>query len=327
MNIDSFEQLKTRNGRLRLKRCGSMPALTIFVVCAPTSNYDEEEVEPFYMDLEKFNREDHIFFKVIIEDVNVKIGPRRASEEPHIGTHGLEWNEQGERLSEFIMAANTIHGNSQFQKPHLQGWKWESPNGEYHNEIDHIIVNRRFCLTDVAVFPKFHTGSDHCLLRARFYFSRKEEKAAKFQTRSSRTTANWDVFNSLVGCWEDAVVDNIDEDYDRLIQHLHFSAMKAESSKVTQRRFSPETLELIRQRGIVRAAGNREVASELQKQCKQAIKEDLKERRTAVRQLQDQNDCTPAPRRNSYSVQKGNGKNHSRILLRSRRWPRPPFVI
>ncbi|VDM62048.1 unnamed protein product [Angiostrongylus costaricensis] len=44
MNIDSFEQLTTRIGRLRLKRHGSIPALTIFVVCAPTSTYDEEEV-------------------------------------------------------------------------------------------------------------------------------------------------------------------------------------------------------------------------------------------------------------------------------------------
>uniref|UniRef100_A0A0K0DH92 Carbam_trans_N domain-containing protein n=1 Tax=Angiostrongylus cantonensis TaxID=6313 RepID=A0A0K0DH92_ANGCA len=32
MNIDPFEQLTTRIGRLRLKRCGSKPALTIFVV-------------------------------------------------------------------------------------------------------------------------------------------------------------------------------------------------------------------------------------------------------------------------------------------------------
>ena len=111
MNIDSFEQLTTRIGRLRLKRCGSTPALTIFVVYAPTSNYDEEEVEAFYMDLERFYREDHTFFKVIIGDFNAKIGPRRSSEERHIGTHGLEWNEQGERLSEFIMATKTIHGN------------------------------------------------------------------------------------------------------------------------------------------------------------------------------------------------------------------------
>ncbi|KAE9416556.1 hypothetical protein Angca_007491, partial [Angiostrongylus cantonensis] len=180
MSIDLFEQLTTRIGRLRLKRYGSMLALIIFVVYAPTSNYDEEEVEALYMDLEKFYREDRAFYNVIIGDFNAKIGPRRSSEERHIGTHGLEGNEQDKWLSEFIMATTTIHGNSQFQKPHPQRWTWESPNGEYHNEIDHTIVNRKFCLTVVAVVPKFNTESD---LRARFYFSQKGEKAAKFKNR------------------------------------------------------------------------------------------------------------------------------------------------
>ncbi|KIH61268.1 hypothetical protein ANCDUO_08464, partial [Ancylostoma duodenale] len=46
MNIDLFEQLTTRIGRLRLRRCGSIPAVTIFVAYAPTSSYDDEEIEP-----------------------------------------------------------------------------------------------------------------------------------------------------------------------------------------------------------------------------------------------------------------------------------------
>ncbi|KAK6740717.1 hypothetical protein RB195_008892 [Necator americanus] len=95
-NIDSFEQITTRIGRLRMRRCGPTPALTIFVAYAPTSSYEEEEeVEAFYMHLEKFYREDHAYYKVIIGDFNAK----------------------GERLSEFIMTTKTIHGNSQFQKP------------------------------------------------------------------------------------------------------------------------------------------------------------------------------------------------------------------
>ncbi|KAK6764989.1 hypothetical protein RB195_025069 [Necator americanus] len=111
-NIDSFEQLTTRIGRLRMRRCGPTPALTIFVAYAPTSSYEEEKVEASYMDLEKFYREDHAFSKVIIGDFNSKIGPRRTPEELHIGIHGLPWNDQGERLSEFIMTTKTIHGNS-----------------------------------------------------------------------------------------------------------------------------------------------------------------------------------------------------------------------
>ncbi|KAK6764324.1 hypothetical protein RB195_024591 [Necator americanus] len=73
-------------------------------------------------------------------------------------------------------------------------------------------------------------------------------------------------------------MDNIDEEYDRLIEHLHDCTNKAESFKTTKRRLSLETLE----RGAARAAGNQELTSELAKLCREAIKEDLKERRAEV---------------------------------------------
>ncbi|KAK6758780.1 hypothetical protein RB195_016170 [Necator americanus] len=281
-NIDSFEQLTTRFGRLRMRRCDPTPALTIFVAYAPTSSNDEE-VEAFYMDLEKFYREDHAFYKVIIGDFNAKVGPRRTPEELHIGTHGLQWNDQGEGLSEFIMTTKTIRGNSQFQKPSSLRGTWESPGGGYCNEIDHIIVNRRFCLMDVAVVPKFYTGSDHRLLRGRFSFTRRAEKAAKFRERerNPRTIISWDLFATL-RFWEDSAMDNVDEEYDRLVEHLHDCAKKAESFETTKRRLSLETLELIRQRGASRATGNLELTSEFARLCREAIKEDLKERRAEV---------------------------------------------
>ncbi|KIH65796.1 hypothetical protein ANCDUO_03878 [Ancylostoma duodenale] len=65
MNTDSFEQLTTRIGRLLLRRCGSIPALTIFVAYAPSSSYDDEEIQAFYMDSEKFYRKDHTFHKFV----------------------------------------------------------------------------------------------------------------------------------------------------------------------------------------------------------------------------------------------------------------------
>uniref|UniRef100_A0A7I5EEL4 Reverse transcriptase domain-containing protein n=1 Tax=Haemonchus contortus TaxID=6289 RepID=A0A7I5EEL4_HAECO len=282
MNIDSYESLTTQIGRSRLRRCGSTPALTIFVVYAPTSSYDEEELEVFYMDLERLSREDHTFVKVIVGDFNAKIGPRRTAGELHIGTHGMEWNEQGERLNEFIMSTHTIHGNSHFQKPSHSRWTWESPGGQFHNEIDHITVNRMFCLTDVAVVPKFYTGSDHRLLRARFRFSVRGERAMKFRKRSPKTSINWDHFASLASEWEDSVIDNIDEEYDRLVEHLHDCARRAESLKDVKKRLSSKALEMISQRGIARAAGNHQQTSDIAKQCREATKEDLIERRASV---------------------------------------------
>ncbi|XGW33881.1 hypothetical protein V3C99_017957 [Haemonchus contortus] len=48
---------------------------------------------------------------VIVGDFNVKIGLSRTAEELHIGTHGMEWNEKGGRLSEFIMSTHIINAN------------------------------------------------------------------------------------------------------------------------------------------------------------------------------------------------------------------------
>nr|CDJ83066.1 reverse transcriptase [Haemonchus contortus] len=148
-------------------------------------------------------------------DFKTKVGPRSTAEELHIGTHGMEWNELGEKLSEFIMSTHTIHGNSQFQKPSHLRWTWESPGEQFHDEIDHIIFYRRLCLTDVAVVPKFYTKSDHRLLRARFCSSVRGEK------RSPKTSISWDHFAPLVSECKDSVIDNIDEEYSRLVDHLH----------------------------------------------------------------------------------------------------------
>ncbi|XGW30164.1 hypothetical protein V3C99_009292, partial [Haemonchus contortus] len=65
------------------------------------------------MDLERLYRKT-TFFKVIFGDLNAKIGSRRKAEELHIGIHEMEWNELGERLSEFIASTYTIHDQDDF---------------------------------------------------------------------------------------------------------------------------------------------------------------------------------------------------------------------
>ncbi|ETN73679.1 hypothetical protein NECAME_00767 [Necator americanus] len=181
-NIDSFEQLTTQIGRLRKRRCGPTPALTIFVAYAPTSSYEEEEVEAFYMDLEKFYREDHAF--------------------------------QEERRRNFTTGPTAYIGMTRREK-----------SQDYHQ---------------------------------------------------------LNLFAPLAGFWEDSTMDNIDEEYDRLVEHLHDCAKKGESFKTTKRRLYLGTLELIRQRGAARAAGNQELTSELARLCREAIKVDLKERKAEV---------------------------------------------
>ncbi|KAK6727635.1 hypothetical protein RB195_005369 [Necator americanus] len=98
----------------------------------------------------------------------------------------------------------------------------------------------------------------------------------------TRTIIDWELFASLVGFWEDTIMDNIDDEYKRLVEHLHDCTSKAKSFKTTKKRLSPKTPELIRQRGAARAAGNQELTSVLARLCREAIKEDLKEGRAEV---------------------------------------------
>ncbi|VDM57817.1 unnamed protein product [Angiostrongylus costaricensis] len=84
MNINSFEQLTTRIGRLRLKISGSIQTLTIFVVYASTSNDDEgRRSRSVLIGLGELQRRRPYIFTVIVGDSNAKTGsrdcPRKAT--------------------------------------------------------------------------------------------------------------------------------------------------------------------------------------------------------------------------------------------------------
>ncbi|ETN86171.1 hypothetical protein NECAME_06052 [Necator americanus] len=100
MNIDSFEQLTTRIRCLRVRRCGSMPTFTIIVAYAPTSSCGEEEVEAFYMDLEKFYREDHTLYKI-----------------KRVGKEGEGSQKQVQEKREFVKEERAVEEPEKFTRP------------------------------------------------------------------------------------------------------------------------------------------------------------------------------------------------------------------
>ncbi|XGW04752.1 hypothetical protein V3C99_015711 [Haemonchus contortus] len=113
---------------LRLRRYDSTPSSNNPRRLRVDSKLQEKELEASYVNQGRLYKGDHILFKVAAGDSNAKIGPRRMAEKLHIGNQEMEWNEQDERLSEFIMSIRIIHGNSQFQKlSHSRTWK---PTGE-----------------------------------------------------------------------------------------------------------------------------------------------------------------------------------------------------
>ena len=116
--------------------------ITVIQVYAPTSNTEEAEVEQFYEDLkdplELTPEKDAIFIK---GDWNAKVGNQ---ETPGItGKYGLGvQNEAEQRLTEFSQENALVITNTLFQQHKRRLYTWTSPDDQYWNEIDYILLNK-----------------------------------------------------------------------------------------------------------------------------------------------------------------------------------------
>ena len=118
-------------------------SITIIQAYATTSNAEEAEVEWFYEDLQNFleltPQKDVLF---IIGNWNAKVG---SQEIPGVtGKFGLAVkNEAGQRLTEFCQENALVIANILFQQHKRRLYTWTSPDGQYQNQIDHILCSQR----------------------------------------------------------------------------------------------------------------------------------------------------------------------------------------
>ena len=157
--------------------------ITIIQVYAPTSSYKDEDVEDFYEELQKvLDNTPKKDILVVQGDWNAKIGVDTF--ENWKGTCGRHCNiisnERGQRLLEFasyndLMVANTFG-------PHKTSRKttWHSPDGKTHNQIDYVMVKKRFKssvnIAKTRSFPGADIGSDHELVMMTFKLHLKKVK-------------------------------------------------------------------------------------------------------------------------------------------------------
>ena len=152
--------------------------LTVIQVYAPTADKTEEELEEFYEDLEKaYKHVNSTDILIVMGDMNAKIG--KGSVENHVGAFGLGTrNERGDRLLEFCMEKDLIIANTLFQQPARRLYTWKSPGDVHRNQIDYIMVKRRYrnSIRDCRTYPGADINSDHCLLACKVNFRLKKIK-------------------------------------------------------------------------------------------------------------------------------------------------------
>jgi hypothetical protein len=76
-------------------------------------------------------------------------------------------NDNGVRTGNFATSKNLVVKSAKF--PHCNKYNWTSPDGQTHNQIDHILIDRssRLSILDVRSFRGADCDTDHCLVVAK----------------------------------------------------------------------------------------------------------------------------------------------------------------
>jgi hypothetical protein len=107
--------------------------------------------------------------KILFGDFNAKVG-REGIFKPTIGnesSHEIS-NENGVRVVNFATSKNLVVKSTMIPHRSIYKYTWSSPDGKTHNQIDHILIDRRRCS---SILVRFFRGadcdSDHYLVLAK----------------------------------------------------------------------------------------------------------------------------------------------------------------
>ena len=78
-------------------------------------------------------------------------------------------NDNGVRLVNFAKSKNLVVKSTIFPHRNIHKYTWTSPDGKTHNQIDHVLIDRRWqsSVLDVRSFRGAECDADHYLVIAK----------------------------------------------------------------------------------------------------------------------------------------------------------------
>jgi len=115
-------------------------------VHAPSEEKSEELKDRFYEEIEQVL--DHFpkyHMKILLGDFNAKVG-KESIFKPTIGQESLlqDSNDNGVRLVNFATSKNLVDKSTMFPHRNIHKYTWASPDGKTHNQIEHVLIDRRW---------------------------------------------------------------------------------------------------------------------------------------------------------------------------------------
>jgi hypothetical protein len=145
--------------------CCNIIALNVH---APCEDKGDDVKDRFYVELgrvyDQFPRCD---MKIILGDLNAKVG-RENIFKPTIGNESLHEisNENGFRTVNFDTSKNLVVKSTMFINRTIHKYTWISPEGNTHNQIDHVSIDKRrhLSILDVRSFRGADCDTDQYLV-------------------------------------------------------------------------------------------------------------------------------------------------------------------
>ena len=146
--VDAVLGCRPVSSRLMSIRLRAAPFnIAIIQVYAPTSGHDDSEVDYFYKQLqETIDQTPKKDILVVQGNWNTKVGKDAQADWGGVcGPYcNVETKERGLRLLEFATYNNLVLTNTLGPHKPSRRWTWHSPDGKHHNQIDYILMKKRF---------------------------------------------------------------------------------------------------------------------------------------------------------------------------------------
>jgi hypothetical protein len=109
--------------------------------------------------------------KILLGDFNAKVG-RENIFKSTIGnesSYEISNNDNGVRVVNFATSKNLVVKSTMFPNRNIHKYTWTSPDGRMHNQIEHILIDRRrhSSILDVRSFRGADCDSEHYLVVAK----------------------------------------------------------------------------------------------------------------------------------------------------------------
>jgi exonuclease III len=162
-SVLGFSPIYDRICTVRIK--GNVHNITFVNVYAPTEDNENETVDKFYATLkvvcDEIPKHDAI---VTLGDFNAKLGKEQLYKDV-IGRHSLHevTNRNGLRLVLYATISNFKVLSTWFPRKDIYKGTWKIPGTNDTNQIDHILVSKRWAsdIENVRIYRGANSDSDH----------------------------------------------------------------------------------------------------------------------------------------------------------------------